>query len=266
MLELTALPAFNDNYIWCLSNPSTGEALVVDPGDAKPVQAYLTNNDFTLAGILVTHHHPDHTGGIQTLLKHNTCKVFGSDNSRYSGVTEALKDGDTLSLLGREIEVLSVPGHTLDHIAFYLGAEEGQDPIVFCGDTLFSGGCGRLFEGSPAQMHASLNKLATLPDNTRVCCAHEYTLANLDFARAVDPNNDELTQYSAHCKALRNENKSTLPSTIAQEKAINPFLRANCTDMAHFLITLGRSFLSEDTSNPADVDIFAALRQAKDQF
>ncbi len=190
MLRIEPVPAFSDNYMWLLHDES-GHALLVDPGDAAPALEALSRRGLRLAGILLTHHHPDHTGGVQALRE--ACPglpVHGPAGSPAAGcITHPLADGDLIRVLGREARVLAIPGHTLDHIAYYLPATPTEGEVVFCGDTLFAGGCGRVFEGDPQMMHASLSRLAALPAETRVFCAHEYTLSNLRFARAVEPGN-----------------------------------------------------------------------------
>jgi hydroxyacylglutathione hydrolase len=222
-IELTALSAFADNYIWMLSRD--GEALVVDPGDAAPVRRALEAAGLRLAGILVTHHHPDHVGGLDELRPLLQGPVYAPAGERIPGPVVPLSEGQHARLLGIDFEVLDVPGHTAGHIAYHWSGDDSQAPLLFCGDTLFSAGCGRLFEGTPAQMQASLSKLAALPGRTRVCCAHEYTLSNLGFAAAVEPSSADLAGYRARCEALRARGEPTLPSTIEVERRINPFLR-----------------------------------------
>lgn len=257
-MNLVALPAFADNYIWMLHDGRS--AIVVDPGDAAPVAAALAAQGLALAGILVTHHHPDHVGGIETLRPQLQGVVHGPARERIPAPFTPVEDGDTVSLMGCDFEVIDVPGHTAGHIA-YLAKDvgDGHGPVLFCGDTLFSGGCGRLFEGTPAQMHASLGRLAALPGDTRVCCAHEYTLSNLRFAAAVEPGNDALTQYTARCTAWRAEGRPTLPSTIALERAINPFMRCDVPDV----VAAARSRGAADDSGPA---VLGALRTWKNEF
>ena len=200
-MNLLALPAFNDNYIWMLHDGRT--AIAVDPGDSAPVIAALAANGLTLAGILVTHHHADHGGGVDALRPLFKGVVHGPAREQIPKPYVPLLDGDRISVAGVSFEVLGVPGHTSGHIAYFQAAQGTQAPIVSCGDTLYSGGCGRLFEGTPAQMSASLNRLASLPCDTRVCCAHEYTLTYLRFAHAVEPANQELAAFTRHCEALR---------------------------------------------------------------
>lgn len=250
------IPAFTDNYLWLLHDGR--RALVVDPGDAEPVQRALQENGLQLASILVTHHHPDHTGGVDALRDATGAPVYGPAREQIPGPFRKLTGGDTVRALGLDFEVMDVPGHTAGHIAFYTPEMDGR-PLLFCGDTLFSGGCGRLFEGTPAQMLASLDRLAALPGNTRVCCTHEYTMSNLRFALAVEPDNSELIGYHARCAALRDAGLPTLPTSIAQELLINPFLRTRqATVMA-----AARRF---DPAAHDDNSVFAAIRQWKNQF
>ena len=234
------------------------QALVVDPGDAQPVLEALQHLSVQLQAILVTHHHPDHTGGVDALRKATGAKVFGPAREVIPEPLTRLVGGDQLQSLGLTFDVIDVPGHTAGHIAYYC-AKVDEAPLLFCGDTLFSGGCGRLFEGSPAQMLASLDTLAALPDATRVCCTHEYTLSNLKFACAVDPANQALAHYTARAQDLRDHQQPTLPSTILLERQINPFLRTRQTAV----IQAVQAF---DASASDEVSIFAALRQWKNEF
>lgn len=236
-------------------------AIVVDPGDAQPVFDALARDKLQLAAILVTHHHPDHTGGVAALHAATGAPVFGPARERIPEPFKPLSHGDTAEVLGLRFSVIDVPGHTAGHIAYFLPASTGRAPLLFCGDTLFSGGCGRLFEGTPAQMLASLDALAALPGDTRVCCAHEYTLANLRFARAVEPGNADLTQYSAHCESLRAQGQPTLPSQLATERRINPFLRSR--EATVLRAVREHAELSADA---AEAEVFAALRQWKNDF
>ncbi len=257
-MKLFALPAFADNYIWMLHDGR--QALVVDPGDAAPVQQALADQGLALAGILVTHHHPDHVGGVDALrpLLGAQGQVYGPARERIPTPFVPQRDGDVVSLLGQRFAVIDVPGHTAGHIA-YLQLDAGEAPLLFCGDTLFSAGCGRLFEGTPAQMAASLNRLAALPPATQVCCTHEYTLANLRFAQAVEPANQVLAEHRRHCEALRQAGRPTLPSSIALERCINPFLR--CDEPA--VIAAARA---QGAANDEPVNVFAALREWKNRF
>lgn len=258
-LELTPLRAFDDNYIWLLARGD--EALVVDPGDAAPVRAALESRGLRLAGILVTHHHGDHVGGLDDLCASWHGPVYAPAGERIAGPVTPVREGQRVTLLGLEFEVLDVPGHTAGHVAYHWRGDAGHAPLLFCGDTLFSGGCGRLFEGTPAQMQASLDALAALPGDTRVCCAHEYTLSNLKFARAVEPGNQALLQYLGHCESLRQAGRPTLPSRMDTERAINPFLRTREATVAQ----AARGFDAHvDPHEPATV--LAALRQWKNEF
>lgn len=255
-MYLIPIPAFDDNYLWLLHDGR--RAIVVDPGDAQPVLRTLQDRQLQLESILVTHHHPDHTGGVDALREATGAKVFGPARERIPQPFTALRDGDTVRALDLDFQVIDVPGHTAGHIAFYCPLVDGR-PLLFCGDTLFSGGCGRLFEGTPAQMLASLDRLAALPGDTRVCCTHEYTMGNLRFALAVEPDNRELIGYHARCAALRDDGEPTLPTSIAQELLINPFLRTRqATVMA-----AARRF---DPAVHDDNTVFAAIRQWKNQF
>ena len=258
-MTLIPLPAFTDNYIWMLQDGV--HAIVVDPGEAEPVFDALARDHLQLAAILVTHHHADHTGGVPALRDATGATVFGPAHERIAKPYVALSQGDHAEALGLRFEVIDIPGHTAGHIAFYMPASPGRAPLVFCGDTLFSGGCGRLFEGTPAQMLASLDALARLPDDTRVCCGHEYTLANLRFARAVEPRNAELTHYMAQCEALRAADRPTLPSQLGLERRVNPFLRSREADVRQAL--QAQAGLS---AHADEVEAFAALRQWKNEF
>lgn len=217
--EIVPLRAFADNYIWTIRDAAF--AAVVDPGDAQPVLDYLACEKLQLVAILNTHHHADHVGGNAALLAKTKVPVYGPQDERIPEVSERLADGQRLTLphFNIEMETLEIPGHTRSHIAFH------GDGLLFCGDTLFAAGCGRLFEGTPRQMYDSLTRLARLPDTTRVYCGHEYTLSNLKFARTVEPDNRRLPELETRMQALRALDQPTLPSTIAQEKATNPFLR-----------------------------------------
>lgn len=253
------MPAFKDNYLWLIHDGVN--AAVVDPGDAQPVLAALQANGLTLTAILLTHHHADHIGGVPELLAHSPVPVFGPRNDGIAAVTEPLGEGDRIEVpgLGLALTVLDVPGHTNGHIAYVRGDDKGH--WLFCGDTLFGAGCGRLFEGTPAQMADSLAKLATLPDDTLVYCAHEYTLSNLRFAEAVEPGNRALQLRVANDSRLRGTNLPTVPSTIAIEKATNPFMRVQAPAIVESLVAAGRLAPGADA-----VTAFAALREWKNVF
>ncbi len=257
-MELIALPAFEDNYFWLLHDGH--EALVVDPGDAEPVHAALRQRQLKLGRILVTHHHGDHTGGVAALREATGASVCGPAHEPIPPPYTALRGGDEIRALGLRFRVIDVPGHTSGHIAYYADEVDGA-PLLFCGDTLFSGGCGRIFEGTPAQMLASLDALAALPAATRVCCAHEYTLSNLRFARAVEPGNRALADYQQHCQALRAADAPTLPTTIGTERAINPFLRSREAAVSRAVRAHAALPSTDD-----EVAVFAALREWKNEF
>jgi hydroxyacylglutathione hydrolase len=219
-ITVTAIPAFTDNYIWLISSRGN-HCAIVDPGDAGPVRKALRQSGMKLEYILITHHHADHTGGVAELASESGAKVFGPRDNRIPGQDRSYGEGETvdLPLLKLKFDVIEVPGHTSIHIAFY-----GHGSL-FCGDTLFSVGCGRLFEGTPAQMQASLDKIAALPPSTRVFCAHEYTLSNCDFALEVDPANKKLASRASQVEAARATGRITVPSELGEELAVNPFLR-----------------------------------------
>jgi hydroxyacylglutathione hydrolase len=225
-VKVTAIPAFTDNYIWLLSTGGA-ECAVIDPGDAEPVLRAMRREGLELAYILLTHHHPDHIGGVKELVAASDAQVFGPHDPRIPGQTRSLKEGDTIELprLGLEFGVIEVPGHTSTHIAFF------GHGCLFCGDTLFSVGCGRLFEGTPEQMQASLDKLAALPGATQVYCAHEYTLSNCDFALEVEPGNPALRKRASAVEAARAAGRRTVPSELREELAVNPFLRSREPDV-----------------------------------
>jgi len=259
-MDLIALPAFADNLIWMLHDGN--DAIVVDPGAAAPVADALRDNRLRLAAILVTHHHPDHVGGLQALAPLLQGPVYGPAHEAMPVQVRKVSQGMAFDLLGTHVDVLDVPGHTAGHVAYVVtenAREPGRAPWLFCGDTLFSGGCGRLFEGTPAQMRHSLDKLAALPGESRVCCAHEYTLSNLRFARTVEPRNLALAEYETRCKALREQGAWTLPSTVATERAINPFLRVREPDVV-------ASALEHGAASADPTDVLAALREWKNTF
>lgn len=249
--------AFADNYIWLLFDNDSREAWVVDPGDAEPVLAALEALSLQLAGVLITHHHFDHVGGLSQLTTRFNPVVIGPVNPAVEQITQRVSAGDRVDVLGETYEVMEVPGHTLDHIAYFCASPE---PRLFCGDTLFAGGCGRVFEGTPAMMHRSLAGLAALPAATRVYCAHEYTLANLAFARAVEPENLALRQRVQEAETLRAQGVPTVPSPLSLELATNPFLRCGEPELRHALRQQGKP------DDGSDAEVFATVRAWKDSF
>lgn len=252
--RIEAVPAFRDNYIWLLERGD--EAIVVDPGDAAPVRKILDERGRKLVSIVVTHHHADHVGGVLELVQAYGADVYGPMHSPFRGIDHRLLEGDRVTLFDEVFHVLEVPGHTLDHIAYW---SEGI-AVLFCGDTLFACGCGRLFEGTPKQMNASLDKFAALPGHTRAYCAHEYTASNIRFALAVEPENPDLLRRRDECQALRDRGEPTVPSTIALELATNPFLRCGVPRVQAAASGQGKATGSDPVS------IFAALRSWKDGF
>lgn len=254
MLEIIPIPAFADNYIWTLHDNQ--HAIVIDPGDAAPVRAYLDKHQLKLSAILVTHHHRDHVGGILELVEVYNSPVYGPRLEKIPGITHPLGEGDVveISALNLRLDVIDIPGHTRGHIAFL------WNNSVFCGDTLFGCGCGKLFEGPHAQLHHSLQRLAQLPDTTLVYCTHEYTELNLPFALVCEPANSQLKQRELDTHALREQNLPTLPSTMALEKATNPFLRCREPEIIHNLeLKLGHTLPSND-----ELAVFTAMRQLRD--
>ena len=252
-MHVVPVPALADNYIWLLYDDA-GDAIVVDPGEAAPIEAALDRRGLRLRAILLTHHHNDHIGGVADLLARGPVPVYAPRDERIGHATQAVVDGDevTIAQPSARFRVLEIPGHTRSHIA-YVGAG-----MLLCGDTLFSMGCGRLFEGTPQQMLASLDRLADLPGELKVCCAHEYTAANGRFAQTVEPANAALAQRVEQVRALREQAQPTLPVALATERATNPFLRVDNHDVAQWCTRHGAA---------ADrVSRFAALRAAKDEF
>ena len=253
-IEVIPLRAFSDNYVWTIRDSTC--AAVVDPGDARPVLEYLDAERLKLVAILNTHHHTDHVGGNSGLLGRWKAPVYGPYDERIREVTDRLKDGDrfTLPHFGIDFEVLEIPGHTRSHIAFHGGG------MLFCGDTLFAAGCGRLFEGTPRQMHDSLTRLMRLPDATRVYCGHEYTLSNIRFAKAADSGNAALLELEGRARQQRDRGEPTLPSTIAQEKATNPFVRVG----EPAVIASAAQHAGKPLGDP--VSVLAAIREWKNAF
>lgn len=255
-MRVSAIPAFRDNYIWALHS-GDNSVFVVDPGAAEPVEQFLRANGLALAGILITHHHADHTGGIADLCTNRNIPVYGPAGTHIKGISHPVADTDSVHIGVAKLSVMAVPGHTLDHLAYVLDAADGT-PAVFCGDTLFAGGCGRLFEGSAEMMYTSLRRLAALPAQTRVYCAHEYTVGNLSFALKVEPDNTALAQRYQTELEKRQQHLPTLPSTILQEQRTNPFLRCHIASIrANVGQNMAQSLLS-------DVETFACLRRWKD--
>lgn len=252
------ISAFNDNYLWAITHEGSTDCVIVDPGSADEVLAFLTEKQLTLAAILVTHHHQDHIGGVTKLMKHfPNVDVYGPTKEAQKVVTIPLKENDTVFIesLGLSLNVLDVPGHTLGHIAYV------DEYSLFCGDTLFAAGCGRMFEGTPDMFESSLSKLKALPPKTNIYCAHEYTLSNLKFAKAVEPNSSDLDHRIIVCKQQRHNNQPTLPSTISQELTTNPFFRLTHTDVVQSLNVKFDLALSNN-----HVENFSWLRQWKDVF
>jgi hydroxyacylglutathione hydrolase len=257
-LTITAVPAFSDNYLWLLARGR--DAVVVDPGDAAPVVQALDRRGLDLAAILVTHHHGDHVGGVGALKARYGAVVYGPAAEAIPAVDHRLAGGDQVQVLGLDFRVIEVPGHTSGHIAYY--SETEQPPALFCGDTMFACGCGRLFEGTPQQMLRSLDALAALPGDTRMYCAHEYTQANIRFALQVDPDNAELHARARSAAETRARGEPTLPSSIALERATNPFLRSGAAAVQRTITAHENGAIA-----PTDrVAVFAAMRRWKDNF
>jgi len=261
-VSITAIKAFTDNYIWAITSKNNKQLVLVDPGDAQVCINHIEQHQLKLTAILVTHHHSDHVGGIDELLSYSkeqgfSVEVYAPAHQANVANTSNVKQDDVffIKALNLEFNIIELPGHTLDHVAYLF------DDNLFCGDTLFSGGCGRIFEGTAEQMLLSLEKLSSLPENTRVYCTHEYTLTNLSFALTVDPSNSELVQYYNKIKELRENNQISLPSSIFIEKKINPFLR--CFD--ENIKQSAEEFNNSEKLN-STLEVFTTIRQWKDQF
>lgn len=251
-MNLNSISAFQDNYIWVLSQQN-GDCLIVDPGEAAPVLAAIAEHRWQPQAILLTHHHHDHVGGVPALLeKYPHLTVYGPEETRTKSATHLVSDGDSINVCGSEFSVFSTPGHTLGHVCYF------SHPYLFCGDTLFSGGCGRLFEGTPAQMYQSLEKILTLPDETIICSAHEYTLANMKFAASIAPHDSAIIDYYNEVKELRAKKQKTLPVILKKERKINVFLRVNDADFI--------KEIPEETKMLHPEQRFAWLRSKKDDF
>jgi hydroxyacylglutathione hydrolase len=264
LLQVWPIPAFDDNYIWCIHDGKS--ALVVDPGDSAPVLEYLEKAHLKLKGILITHHHADHTGGILNLLNALGPKipVYGPVGDNIPGRTEVVMEGDKIEIDSPRLslKVFEVPGHTLSHIAYFANMQANVvEPMLFCGDTLFASGCGRLFEGTPTQMTQSLAKFAALPKNTLVYCTHEYTLSNIRFALAVEPNNVNLISWSERAQELRQKGLPTLPTTIGQELQVNPFMRSDQAE-----VIASAKTVSNQVDLPTPAHVLAVIRAWKDRF
>jgi hydroxyacylglutathione hydrolase len=256
-IEIKPIASLKDNYIWAIIDNNAREVIIIDPGDAKPVEAFLKQHSLRLSAILITHHHWDHTNGVSELKKRYNPMVYAPahDNVKDADIllTES-SDGIEFLKQSLSFSILDIPGHTLGHIAYY------SPGMLFCGDTLFAAGCGRLFEGTAEQLYTSLQKMAALPNDTKVYCAHEYTLNNLRFAAVVEPNNQAIQERIDQVTALQADNLPSLPSLLAEEKLTNPFLRCNVKDV----IAAAEKFAGEKLSTP--VEVFAALRKWKDGF
>ena len=254
MLSVKPIKEFTDNYIWLVS---TNEgSIVIDPGESKNIQKLIDNKTIDLKGILITHHHYDHTNGLSELVKKNELEVYGPVNN-IDGINHRLNDKDKISIIGIDFNVMSIPGHTLDHIGFY--SANANNPILFCGDTLFAGGCGRIFEGTYEQMFNALKKITKLPINTNIYCGHEYTLSNLKFALEADDTNKELIEEFKKVENKINSNIPSLPTTLDKELKVNPFLR--CDN-----INIQNKIIEKFNVSNNELEVFTALRKWKDNF
>ena len=257
MFEIFPIRALSDNYVWILVEGE--QAIIVDPGEAKPVLETFNELKLDLKGIIITHHHFDHTGGIQELKDHFNCDVFGPGGGHIQGISNPLNDNEEFDLLGKKFIALATPGHTLDQLAYY-SDEACSEPILFCGDTLFSAGCGRIFEGTPLQMHESISRFSILPENTKVYCGHEYTQSNLEFAITVEPDNQFIKNKIEEVNKLRESDKETLHSDIGSELKINPFMR--CEEKT--VIDAATNYSGNQLKEPHEV--LGAIRDWKDNF
>ena len=261
MWHVQAIPAFADNYLWLLTSDENNHALIVDPGDAVAVLGVLQKNALELSAILITHHHADHIGGVKQLMEHYPeAQIYGPEDARIPMVQYIVREKSclTFDFLQASFEVIEVPGHTATHIAYFADASDSVVPRLFCGDTVFACGCGRLFEGTPLQMHASLSKIKALPPTAEIYCAHEYTLDNIAFAKWVEPDNTSLLAREQEAKALRKVGKYTVPSQLAYECQTNPFLRFDQPDV----IKAAEHYAGQALSTEAEV--FGAVRHWKD--
>ncbi|RCX07762.1 hydroxyacylglutathione hydrolase [Marinomonas foliarum] len=256
-MTIFPLPAFQDNYIWIIQDKDSSRIWAVDPGDAGVVLTYCSKHNMSLAGILITHHHKDHTGGVAELRKHSNCPVHGPSHLTEL-VTHPVTEGDIIAVFSANFQVISTPGHTLDHLCYF---SDNQTPLLFSGDTLFRGGCGRIMEGTPEQMLKAMKKISSLPDNTIIYATHEYTLANYRFALSLEPENPDLIQSNTSSQKQRSNNEVTLPTTLSLEKKTNPFLRTHIT-------ALKNQAAQQLNENPAAdlVAAFSQVRRAKDSF
>ncbi len=261
MYTATPLPAFNDNYIWMLTKDDYPGMVIVDPGDADVVLKAIDQYQRPLTAILITHHHPDHTGGVETLIKHFNIPVYGPHNSPFTGITHPLKSDDEISLLGDTLKVKEVPGHTLDHITYFNDSvSDSTKPQLFSGDTLFLAGCGRLFEGTAEQMLKAMNYFKQLPEETEVYCTHEYSLANLAFAKAVEPDNEAIDRSILHCQELRDKGEPTLPSNLGTEVQINPFMRSDQKSVQEAAQSYASAYIENELA------AFTTIREWKNNF
>ena len=253
MLSVEPIKAYTDNYIWLVS---TNEgSIVVDPGESKEILNLIDTNEIDLKGVLITHHHYDHTNGLLDLTNKINLEVYGP--KKIDGINNIVKESDKFSLIGIDFEVIEIPGHTLDHLAFY--SSNNKDPILFCGDTLFAGGCGRVFEGTFEQMFKSLKKISNYPKETKIFCGHEYTLSNLNFALEVDEDNNQLADEYINVKKLISSDIPSLPTNLNKELKVNPFLRCNEINIKNKVID--KFDIIDD-----ELEIFTALRKWKDNF